>query len=377
MSAYASLLRLERRHRRRPAAATCCCLTAAAAAQTMHRAPPPQDFVNAVLTGVRPGLSSTAATATATATSPPPAITASKLAALRLATYKASLARLGVTPAPDPAAAASSDADGAFDPSAAAAAAAPVLSERQAAQLVSVLDGELGSTHLSAVDLAEVGWAGGAVRRCAAQCGCLTRPCLQFTVLCCVRVHPPPPPAPPPLLLLVVLQVAECALAAFEGDGPLACAALELLPKALALLAAAGGELLDAPGDGSACQVSGAPRPPGLMSPHQEACEWAMRLGCGGELCASTHLLPRAVLLLWMLQTCARASCSACASTAGPWPASPKCSPACAPSRCEPAPCPSACLVSIQTTSKSTCACPPTHPPPLAALTLPAAPRKA
>lgn len=47
---------------------------------------------------------------------------------------------------------------------------------------------------------------------------------------------------------------------AFEGDAPLGAAALELLPKALALLSAAGGEvgMPGEAGDTATCQVAGA-----------------------------------------------------------------------------------------------------------------------
>jgi hypothetical protein len=52
------------------------------------------------------------------------------------------------------------------------------------------------------------------------------------------------------------LQIAEAALAAFEGDAPLGCAALELLPKALALL--------QVPAWPPACLLSCLPRLPAL-----------------------------------------------------------------------------------------------------------------
>lgn len=59
--------------------------------------------------------------------------------------------------------------------------------------------------------------------------------------------------------LCFCLQVAEAALDAFESDSRLGCAALDLLPKALSLLQAAGGAL-DVPredGDGAVnCEVS-------------------------------------------------------------------------------------------------------------------------
>lgn len=54
-------------------------------------------------------------------------------------------------------------------------------------------------------------------------------------------------------------QITEAALEAFEGDGPQGFAALELLPKALALLSASGDEVAIAAGDGgdtATCRVA-------------------------------------------------------------------------------------------------------------------------
>lgn len=92
-----------------------------------------------MLTAARPGLTASA----------PSAQDASRLAALRLAAYRAAMGLLGPQ---GPAGHAGSQGGGA---------AGPQLTERQAAALVSVLDTEL-SGMTGAADLAEVG-AGGSV----------------------------------------------------------------------------------------------------------------------------------------------------------------------------------------------------------------------
>lgn len=92
--------------------------------------------MRALLVGARPGLTA----------APPSAQDASRLAALRLAVYKAVLALLG-PPAP-----ADEGEEGGDGPN--------QLSERQAAALVSVLDTELASNTGSA-NLVEVGAAPG------------------------------------------------------------------------------------------------------------------------------------------------------------------------------------------------------------------------
>lgn len=96
--------------------------------------PPLQDYVRAVLTAARPGLTASA----------PSAQDASRLAALRLAAYCAALGLLGPQ--------APADQAGSQEGGAATA----QLTERQAAALVSVLDTELSGVT-GAADLAEVG----------------------------------------------------------------------------------------------------------------------------------------------------------------------------------------------------------------------------
>ncbi|EFN56539.1 hypothetical protein CHLNCDRAFT_144181 [Chlorella variabilis] len=159
------------------------------------------EYVRAVLTAARPGLTAAA----------PSAEDASLLAATRLAVYKAGLALLSAQAeaAQHGATGGSQDSQAqgrAAGAAAAAAAAAAALTERQAGELVSVLDMELGGIT-GAGDL---------------------------------------------------FEVAETAVEAFESDAPLGCAALDLLPKALALMQAAGGEVSmrsEQSGD-VACQVS-------------------------------------------------------------------------------------------------------------------------
>lgn len=102
-----------------------------------------QDYVQAVLVASRPGL-------TASACSPQDA---SRLAAVRLGTYQAVLKVLGAPPLALPG---SSSREGATGSGAAAAASSdPALTERQATDLVSVLDCELGTIG-DAGDLSEV-----------------------------------------------------------------------------------------------------------------------------------------------------------------------------------------------------------------------------
>ncbi|KAL4855268.1 Fanconi anemia group I protein [Chlorella vulgaris] len=149
------------------------------------------DLLRAVLTAARPGLTAAG----------PTTQDGQRLQEVRLVAYKAALALLGTqAAAPLPEASADEHAD-------AAAAAVVTLNERQAADLVCVLDTELaGFTCTSAL-----------------------------------------------------YEVAEAALDAFESDSCLGCAALDLLPKALSLLQAAGGAV-DVPredGNGAVnCEVS-------------------------------------------------------------------------------------------------------------------------
>jgi hypothetical protein len=207
-----------------------------------------QEYVQAVLVASRPGVTAL----------PCSTHDANRLAAVRLGVYQAVLGLLGAQPLAPTGSGSQEGADNAS--AAAAASSAPALTERQAADLVSVLDCELGTIGSSG-DLSEVG---------ANQCptSASQQQWLHALLLCCK------------CLLLIkacraaldlglcyavswsataVSQVVEAAFDAFQSDGPLGCAALELLPKALALLQAMGGEVDVPSGEGTAaaCQVSG------------------------------------------------------------------------------------------------------------------------